>query len=132
MPLEKIRLRGSSSRVVTLATDSPAKTLTIVFAEGEDLPAGDLYATATGKGDTVTITPYDITGSDGIVTVEVTLDPEDFAAYGTRGWKFEVGTLVDGSGDDDTAYVLFAGSIAFREDVPNVIASTTVEEAGSS
>jgi hypothetical protein len=132
MPIEKIRLRGASTRAMSLVTGAAPREVTIVFAEGEDLPVGTLYATATSRGEVVELVPYDLTGSDGIVTVQVTVDPEDFAAYGSRTWALEVGTLDDGSGDDDTAYVMFSGWVSYREESPNVIASTTIEEAGSS
>jgi|688.fasta_scaffold380063_1 hypothetical protein len=127
----KVRLSGAASRAIRLATGSSAREITITFAEGEELPAGDLYATATYRDDTITLTPYDVTGSDGIAAVQVTVAPEDFEEYGSRTWQLEVGTLDAGSGSgsgDDTAYVMFYATVNFREIVPSVIDSTTVEE----
>jgi hypothetical protein len=131
MPTEKIRLAGASTRAIVLSTGAAPRDVTIVFAEGEDLPAGELYATATSKAEVVELVPYDITGSDGIVTVQFTVDPDDFSSFGTRTWRLEAGTLEEASGGD-TAYVMFSGSVSYREALPNVIASTTIEEAGSS
>jgi len=127
----KVRLTGAASRAIRLSTGSSAREITITFAEGEELPAGELYATATYRGDTVTLTPYDVTGSDGIAAVQVTVAPEDFEEYGSRTWQLEVGTLDSGSGSgsgDDTAYVMFYATVNFRAIVPDVIDSSTVEE----
>ena len=132
MPISKVRLSGAVARVIQFNTDSTPKDVTITFAVGQDLPAGDLYATATSRGTVITLDPVDITGSDEVATVQVTLDPDDFVAYGSRAWAVEVGTLDEVSGGDATAYVMFAGSVAFREMLPTVIASTTIEEIGSS
>lgn len=132
MPTNKIRLAGAAARVIQFNTESNPRDLTITFAAGQELPAGDLYATATSRGTVITLDPFDITGSDEVTAVQVTIDPEDFESYGSRVWAVEVGTLDEVSGDDATAYVMFAGSVAFREMPTTVIASTTIEELGSS
>lgn len=127
----KVRLQGAASRVVRMTSDSAPKEITVTFAVGEDLPVGDLYATATSRGDVVALDVVDATGSDGVVTIVTTLDPNDFEAFGRRVWTVEVGTFDDGSGDNDTSYVLFSGSVAFEQVIPNVIASTSIQEAAS-
>jgi hypothetical protein len=118
--------------VIQFNTESTPVDLTVTFAVGQDFPAGDLYATATSRGTVLTLDPIDITGSDEVAAVQVTIDPNDFESYGSRVWAVEVGTLDEVSGDDATAYVMFAGSVAFREMLSGVIASTTIEELGSS
>jgi len=132
MPITKVRLAGAVARVIQFNTESTPVDLTVTFAVGQDLPAGDLYATATSRGTVLTLDPIDITGSDEVAAVQVTIDPGDFESYGSRVWAVEVGTLDEVSGDDATAYVMFAGSVAFREMLSTVIASTTIEELGSS
>jgi hypothetical protein len=131
MPTEKIILRGVGSRVIRLQSGAAAREITIVFADGEELPPGDLYATASSRGDVVELDVFDATGSDGITTVVATLDPGDLESFGGRIWTLEVGTLEEGSGDDATAYVMFAGSAVYRENLPSQIASTTIQEIGS-
>lgn len=129
----KVRLAGSTSRVVRIRSTSAPREIVVVFATGEDLPTGDLYATATNGDDTVNMDVFDATGSDGIVTVIATIDPNDFEAYGPRVWRLEVGVLDEGSGGsgDDAAYVMFAGSVVFEQVIAKVIASTTIQEAAS-
>lgn len=130
----KVRLPGSTSRVIRLNSSPGPREVIVTFATGEDLPAGDLYATATSRGDEIVLDVFDATGSDGIVTVVATVDPADLEEYGNRLWAVEVGTLDPGVGsgdEDDTAYIMFAGSVAFTQITPNVIASTTIQEAGS-
>lgn len=129
MPAREI-LAGATYRGIRMSSDSAVTTVEVTFAEGEGLPAGELYATATSRGDTVTLVPADVTGSDGIVTVQVDLDPLDFEEYGRRTWAVELGTFDDSSGE--TYYVIFSGSLFFTVQTPAVIASTTVQEAGSS
>lgn len=126
----KTRLAGAAYRGIRMDSDSPVTTVEVTFAVGEDLPAGDLYATATSKTDTVALVPADATGSDGIVTVQVDIDPLDFEPYGQRTWSVEMGTFDDSSGE--TYFVMFSGSLFFTVQTPAVIASTTVQEAGSS
>lgn len=130
----KVRLSGSTSRVIRLNSSSGPREVIVTFATGEDLPAGDLYATATSRDDEILLDVFDATGSDGVVTVVATVDPADLEEYGSRLWTVEVGTLDGGSGsggEDDTAYVMFSGSVAFTQITPNVIASTTIAEAAS-
>lgn len=127
---DKVTLAGATYRGIRMDSDSAVTTVEVAFVEGQDLPAGELYATATSRSDTVTLAPADVTGSDGIVTVQVDLDPIDFEEYGRRTWAVELGTFDDSSGE--TYYVMFSGSLFFTVETPAVIASTTVQEAGSS
>lgn len=130
----KVRLSGSTSRVLRLNSSSGPREVIVTFATGEDLPAGDLYATATSRDDEILLDVFDATGSDGVVTVVATVDPADLEEFGRRVWTVEVGTLDGGSGsgsEDDTAYVMFAGSVVFDQVTPKVIASTTIQEAAS-
>lgn len=127
---ERVRLAGAAYRGIRMDSESPVMTVEVTFVAGEDLPAGELYATATSRGDTVTLVPADVTGSDGVVTVQVDLDPADFEEYGRRTWAVEIGTFDDSSGE--TFFVMFSGSLSFIVVTPPVIASTTVQEAGSS
>jgi len=127
---DKVHLSGATYKGVRMDSGSPVTTVEVTFAPGEDLPPGDLYATATSRSDTVTLVPVDMTGSDGVVVVQLDLDPLDFDEYGRRTWAVEMGTFDDSSGE--THYVMFSGSVFFTVQVPAVIASTTVQEAGSS
>jgi hypothetical protein len=127
---DKVHLSGATYKGVRMDSGSPVTTVEVTFAPGEDLPPGDLYATATSRSDTVTLVPVDMTGSDGVVVVQLDLDPLDFDEYGRRTWAVEMGTFDDSSGE--TYYVMFSGSVFFTVQVPAVIASTTVQEAGSS
>ena len=126
----KVRLPGAAYRGIRLDSDSPLTTVEVTFAAGQELPAGELYATATSRGDTVELVPLDVTGSDGVVTIQVDIDPADFEEFGRRTWAVEVGTFDDSSGE--TLFVMFSGAISFTVVTPPVIASTTVTEAGSS
>lgn len=130
--MPKIRLQGAATRVVRITSDSAPQEITVTFTEGEDLPDGELYATATSRGEQIMLDVADMTGSDGQVVVVATVDPYDFEAYGRRVWAVEVGTFDDVSGSDsDTSYVMFTGTVVFEQVIPTVIESTVIEEAAS-
>lgn len=127
---EKVILAGATYRGIRMDSDSAVTTVEVTFVEGEDLPDGDLYATATSGQDSVMLDPVDVTGSAGPVTIQVDIDPTDFEEYGRRTWALEMGTFDDSSGE--TSYVMFRGALFFTVAIPLVIASTTVQEGGSS
>lgn len=132
--MTKTFLNGATFRAIRMDSESPITSVIVTFATGQELPAGDLYATAVSGEDIVELVIEDVTGSDGLVTVAIDLDPVDFEDYGRRRWELEAGTFDGGSGSgsgDDVAHVMFSGSLTFRVTTPVVISSTTIEEAGS-
>lgn len=127
-------VRGASAVSLSLQTGSQPREITITFAEGEELPEGELYATATSRGTVLDLDVQETGGSGDPVEVVVTVDPDELAEYGTRQWSIEAGVLDSGSGsgeEDDTVSVILTGSVGYRVVLPAVIVSTVIQEAGS-
>jgi hypothetical protein len=143
----KRRLLGSQYRFLQFTADSLVHVATITFKAGEQAPDGTLYGLATrvgastgsgGSGDEIELIVTDIT-TDGPVTIEAILDPADFATDGDPSvWQFEIGfSDSEGFGSVAVDWQVLVGGIWYRTSQDaylsrTVIASTTIEEAGSS
>jgi hypothetical protein len=127
-----IRLAGAANRFLFMASNGPDQVLFIEFAEGEDLPAGELIALATDGEDEIELVPEEDEESAGIL-VTVPLYVEDFDDFGSRDWQLLVAVQDDGSSgsEDDVRYILFTGLLRFSVVVPPVITSTTFQPLGS-
>jgi hypothetical protein len=127
-----IRLAGAANRILFLASNGPDGVLRIQFSEGEDLPAGELVATATAGEDVIDLFPEEDEASAGVL-VEVPLLVADFDDYGNRDWRLVVAVEDDGSSgsEDDVRYILFTGTLRFVVVIPPVITSTVFTALGS-
>jgi hypothetical protein len=134
-----IRLVGAANRLVFLASNGPDRVIRIEFAEGEELPPGELVATATAGEDIIDLFPEEDEASAGVL-VEVPLLVEDFDEYGQRDWRLLVAVEDEGSigsdegssgEEDNVRYILFTGTLRFQAIPPKVIISTTLTSLGS-
>jgi hypothetical protein len=134
-----IRLVGAANRLLFLTSNTVGQVLRIEFAEGEELPAGELVATATSGDDVIDLFPEEEEASAGVL-VEVPLYTDDFDEYGQRDWQLvvavqdygSIGSEEGSSGDeDDVRYILFTGTLRFIVIPPRVITSTTFVPLGS-
>jgi hypothetical protein len=134
-----IRLVGAANRLLFLTSNTVGQVLRIEFAEGEELPAGELVATATSGDDVIDLYPEEDEASAGVL-VEVPLYTDDFDEYGQRDWRLLVAVEDEGSigsdegssgEDDNVRYILFTGTLRFLVIPPRVITSTTLTPLGS-
>ena len=134
-----IRLVGAANRLLFLTSNTVGQVLRIEFAEGEELPAGELVATATSGDDVIDLYPEEDEASAGVL-VEVPLYTDDFDDYGQRDWRLlvaiedegSIGSDEGSSGEEDNVrYILFTGTLRFLVIPPRVITSTTLTPLGS-
>jgi hypothetical protein len=134
-----IRLVGAANRLLFLTSNTVGQVLRIEFAEGEELPPGELVATATSGEDVIDLFPEEDEASAGVL-VEVPLFTDDFDEYGQREWRIVVAVEDEGSigsdegssgEEDNVRYILFTGTLRFLVIPPRVITSTTVVPLGS-
>jgi hypothetical protein len=139
----KRRLLGSQYRFLQFTADSLVHVATITFKDGEQAPEGTLYGIArlagnVGSASQFNLAVSDIT-SDGPVTIEAILDPADFVTEGQPSvWQFEIGfSNPDAFNEIGVDWQILVGGVWLRTSLESylsrtLIASTTIEEAGSS